>query len=120
MVEYHKEGIWEKSSGKKIEIAYIVLEYVKGGELWDFVGITGEFHENVCRYYFKQILSAIHYMNSSGIVHRDLKLENILLDENFNAKIADFGFAAPIEGRDGTAVLTTKLGSETYMAPEIH
>ena len=49
-----------------------------------------------------------------------MKPENVLYDENFTLKIADFGFAAPIEGRDGSGQLQTKLGTESYMAPEIH
>lgn len=49
-----------------------------------------------------------------------MKPENILFDQFFNLKIADFGFAAPIEGRDESGYLRTKLGTEGYMAPEIH
>lgn len=54
------------------------------------------------------------------MTHRDLKPENILYDEQYNLKIADFGFAAPIEGKDGSGYLKTRLGTESYMAPEIH
>jgi len=49
-----------------------------------------------------------------------MKPENLLLDENFNLKIADFGFAGPMEGRDGSGLLHTRLGTKNYMAPEIH
>lgn len=59
-------------------------------------------------------------MHSSGVAHRDLKPENLMLDKSFNLKIADFGFAAPTEGRDGSGYLKTQLGTASYMAPEIH
>jgi serine/threonine protein kinase len=49
-----------------------------------------------------------------------LKPENLLLDENFDLKIADFGFAGPMAGRDGSGLLNTRLGTHNYMAPEIH
>ena len=49
-----------------------------------------------------------------------MKPENILLDDKFNIKIADFGFAAPTAGRDGSGTLQTVLGTMSYMAPELH
>lgn len=49
-----------------------------------------------------------------------MKPENLLFDSNFNLKIADFGFATMLEGKDGTGLLKTCLGTESYMAPEIH
>ena len=58
-------------------------------------------------------------MHKSGITHRDLKPENIVLDHDYNAKIVDFGFAAPLEGRDGSGFLRSFKGTLAYMAPEI-
>lgn len=96
----------------------MVLEFVEGGELFDFVA-QGAFSEPICRFYFKQMLQVLHYVHSKGVAHRDLKPENILLDSKLNVKIADFGFAAPIQGRDGSGFLKTQLGTQAYMAPEI-
>jgi serine/threonine protein kinase len=113
-------GTYEKTSGKTLEVQYIVLELAIGGELFDFVAISGRFTEPYARYFFKQFISGLQYCHEQGIAHRDLKPENLLLDKNFTLKVADFGFAAPIEGRDGSGNLTTKLGTMNYMAPEIH
>jgi serine/threonine protein kinase len=65
-------------------------------------------------------MDGLDHCHSKSIAHRDLKPENLLLDGDFNLKLGDFGFAAPLEGRDGSGFLTTKLGTLNYMAPEIH
>lgn len=73
-----------------------------GGELFAHIYHTGVFSEELCRYFFKQMLFGIAYMHKSGISHRDLKPENVVLDHNYNTKLVDFGFAASLEGRDGS------------------
>ena len=113
-------GTYEKANGKSKEVQYIIMELAIGGEVFDFVAISGRFEEPLARYYFTQYFQGLSYCHEQGITHRDLKPENLLLDKNFTLKIADFGFAAPIEGRDGNGNLTTKLGTMNYMAPEIH
>jgi serine/threonine protein kinase len=109
-----------KKADKEREVSYIVLELALGGELFDFVANSGRFEEPLARYYFKQFLTGLDYCHQNGVAHRDLKPENLLLCNNFSLKIADFGFAAPVEGKDGHGNLTTKLGTLNYMAPEIH
>ena len=59
----------------------------------------GALPERICRFYFRQLLSGLHYMHTNGKVHRDLKLDNLLVDKDFNLIIADLGFTAPVEGR---------------------
>jgi serine/threonine protein kinase len=56
-------------------------------------------------------------MHQKGYAHRDIKLENLLLSEDYTLKIADFGFSCLLKGRDGSGMLKTKLGTEGYMAP---
>ena len=97
-----------------------MLELATGGELFDYVATTGRFSEPIARFYFRQLIEGLDYCHQKGVTHRDLKPENVLYDNSFNLKIADFGFAAPVDGRDGSGYLKTKLGTESYMAPEIH
>lgn len=113
-------GVYKKDSGKEKNIDFIVLELAEGGEVFDFVAISGRFEGPLARYYFKQFMEGLAYCHQQGITHRDLKPENLLLDHEFIMKIADFGFAGPIAGRDGLGNLRTKLGTLNYMAPEIH
>jgi 5'-AMP-activated protein kinase catalytic alpha subunit len=65
---------------------------------------------------FQQIILGIEYLHSQQVSHRDLKLENILLDEDYNVKIADFGLSNLM--RDGI-FLYTSCGSPNYAAPEL-
>ena len=98
--EFKEHAIMTKSNGTQVEVAYIAQEMISGGELFDYVANSGPFSEPICKYYFKQMLKGIHYLHSKGFSHRDLKLENILIDKNYDIKIVDFGFACPLEGRD--------------------
>ena len=92
-------GFWEdwdltKKNGDTIKVSFISLELCKGGDVFDWVAQTGNFSEVVARHYFHQLIDGLGYLHSNGISHRDLKLENILFNENFELKIADFGFAS--------------------------
>jgi len=65
-------------------------------------------------------MDGLKNVHDRGLAHRDLKPENILLDHEYTLKIADFGFAAPMGGRNGDGYLRTRLGTKNHMAPEIH
>ena len=115
------KGFYEKPGKDPREVNYIVLELCAGGCLFDFVASSGRFKEPLARYYFKEFIAGLMHVHDNGITHRDLKPENLMLDENYNLKVADFGFAAPVLGRDGVSgTLHTYLGTSNYMAPEIH
>ena len=64
------------------------------------------------------MITALKYVHGEGLAHRDIKPDNILLDANFNIKIADFGFAGPMAGRNNeggySGFLTTQLGTVPY------
>ncbi|XP_041063588.1 5'-AMP-activated protein kinase catalytic subunit alpha-2 isoform X1 [Carcharodon carcharias] len=95
---------------------FMVMEYVPGGELFDYICKHGRVEEaEACRL-FQQIISAVDYCHRHMVVHRDLKPENVLLDAQMNAKIADFGLSNMMA--DGE-FLRTSCGSPNYAAPEV-
>ncbi|XP_053086259.1 serine/threonine-protein kinase SIK2a isoform X4 [Pangasianodon hypophthalmus] len=95
---------------------YLVTEYAKNGEIFDYLANHGRLSEAEARRKFWQILSAVEYCHERSIVHRDLKAENLLLDANMNIKIADFGFGNFFQPGQP---LATWCGSPPYAAPEV-
>ena len=114
LIDFSSRSEYVNSSGNLIDMWYLALEFCSGGEFFDWVAETGAFTEPIARYYFKQLVSGLEYLHYNGISHRDLKLENILLDEKYNLKIADFGFASLLTKN------STWKGTTGYMAPEIY
>lgn len=96
--------------------SYLVLEYVEGGELFDYVSSEGPLHELEAVRLFRQIIAGLSYCHQYNICHRDLKPENILLDGRRNIKLADFGMAAL---QPAGHWLNTSCGSPHYASPEI-
>jgi protein-serine/threonine kinase len=96
----------------------IILDYASGGELFDHILAHRYLKEkDACRL-FAQLISGVWYIHERKIVHRDLKLENLLLDRNRNVIITDFGFANRFEHRSDD-LMQTSCGSPCYAAPEL-
>lgn len=120
IIEGKPNGVLKKPSGEIKFIDYIVLEYASNGEFFDYIYFPKKgFGERYGKYLFYQILNGLEAVHDAGVVHRDLKTENILLADNFDLKIADFGYATLLSGKSGDGILTTSLGTISYAAPEI-
>ena len=77
--------------------------------------------EDITRHYAKQLLSAVRHIHSNEVAHKDIKLENLLLDQDFNLKVADFGLSGAISASDASGFEKSKFGgTPSYMAPELH
>ncbi|KAI9120394.1 hypothetical protein K1719_007427 [Acacia pycnantha] len=97
---------------------YFAMEYVKGGDLLAKL-LKGKLKEDIARKYFQQLIEAVDFCHSRGVYHRDLKLENLLLDENGVLKVSDFGLSALGESRKSDGLLHTLCGTPSYVAPEV-
>ena len=101
-------------------VSFIVLELADNGELFDYMSLPKKrFGEDYGRYLFKELINGIEACHLAGVAHRDLKTENIMLSNDWDLKIADFGFATFLEGKDKSGKLNTYLGTRAYAAPEI-
>ncbi|KAL9255917.1 CBL-interacting serine/threonine-protein kinase 1-like protein [Drosera capensis] len=98
---------------------YMVLEYVNGGELFNRIASKGKLSEERGRKLFQQLMDGVSYSHDKGVFHRDLKLENILIDAKGNIKVSDFGLSALPQHFRNDGLLHTTCGSPNYVAPEI-
>ena len=93
-----------------------VIEVCAGGDLLNYVRRRRRLKEDLAKCLFKQIIEALSYCHSKSILHRDIKLDNILLDANGRVKICDFGVGKIVKKGEK---MTEQCGTPAYIAPEI-
>lgn len=96
---------------------YLIMEYLPNGNLCDYIKQQGALSEDEAQFIFFQIVSAVSYLHSNNIIHRDIKAENILLDKNNNIRLIDFGLSKHMS--DKSDQCKTLCGTAAYCAPEI-
>lgn len=117
--EFYDKLDYKKRNGKAIPVAAIVMEVAKGGELFEYINKTGRLLEEEARTIFHVLIETIEFFHLQGIAHRNLKLENLLFDADFNLKVTDFGYATCCFTSLGIRKLTTIPNAENYLAPEV-
>ncbi len=114
---FHHPNVIETYEIHETEESYlIIMEYCKGGELFNYIVKKDYLSEEESSFFFYQIVNGLEYIHSKGIIHRDLKPENLLLTSNHKLKIIDFGLSNFF---DGKKLLSTPCGSPCYASPEM-
>ena len=94
-----------------------VMELCAGGDLLNYVRKRRKLKEDSAKFVFRQVVEGLQYCHSKGIVHRDMKLDNLLLDESGTVKICDFGVSRQLTSSH--EIMTEQCGTPAYIAPEI-
>lgn len=97
----------------------VFMDFCPHGDLLDRIIKTGALPEKKIKLFFGQIVSAIYYLHSKSISHRDIKCENILIQSSYLVKLTDFGFARKVVEKGKSIMSKTFCGSAAYASPEI-
>lgn len=112
----HKNIVQIYETFETFDYLLIIMEYISCGDLISYVRKRSKLPEIIAKYIFKQLIEGIEYIHSNNIVHRDIKLDNILIDINSNIKICDFGVSKVVDDKN---LIYDKCGTPSYIAPEI-
>jgi len=116
---YNLNARYPTKGKEKIDTILLVLEYAPGGELFDILYYTSALESIVARTYFRQMIAGIEACHNAGVIHRDIKPQNLLLDSRFNLKLTDFGLSKVLESDADAIMKTTYVGTRGYQAPEL-
>ena len=95
---------------------FIIMEYCEGQDIMDYILARTRLSEEESLKYFQQLINALYYLHSQNITHRDIKIDNLLLDKNLDLKLIDFGLSTKY--RDDK-LLNQPCGTVVYAAPEV-
>jgi len=116
---FNKSTHYPKPDGSHIKTVMLVTEYCAGGNLLDNIMHAKRMNERLARTYFKQLIKGLEDCHKVGVLHRDIKAQNIMFDARCNLKIIDFGFAHLKQNSADLVAENYTFGTRGYQAPEI-
>ena len=117
LISYEEEYIINNGIPEKEKKQYILIDYLPNKDLFFYISHLKEMNESNIKSIFYKIVKAVEQCHNKGVCHRDLKLENIMLDANNEPVLCDFGLSGLIETNNEK--LTEFVGTKSYAAPEI-
>jgi len=116
---YNLNCKYPEKNGKTINTILLVLEFCPGGELFDILYYTQQLDAVTARTYFIQMIHGLKACHNAGVIHRDLKPQNLLMDAKFQLKITDFGLSKLCKDSNIEIMKTHYVGTRGYQAPEL-
>merc|ERR1719204_2964093 len=111
---YNLSARYMQKDGTPLKCILFVLEYCPGGELFDILYYTERMNDRMARTYLHQMVNGLEACHKAGIVHRDIKPQNLLMDANYSLKITDFGLSFLSEKEQEAVMKTSYVGTRGY------
>ncbi len=119
LVDYYPKADYIKKNGKVKKVFALVLELAEGGDLFECLRALEKLREDIARTYFHQLIETTQFLHENGVIHRDIKPDNLLLGADFSLRIADFSFATYALTENDSPLQREIFGTVNYMAPEL-